>query len=567
MAPGFARVLSILSPAYEIPAESWYAPFVDLRVRCARMEAETNGRAGMAVRFAAQGKEEQLLTNTKKFFTDVLVVGGGVAGAAAAVTAARKSVRTMIVESAQSMGGLATNGYVTGIAGIVEGLSKEWVDRLASDGDAIIRPHLPAIDPDKGKLMLERMLVESGCRILYGATALEAIVEDGVIRGVICHGKSGRLEIRAKIVIDGTGDGDVAALAGAPYEVGSPHDAGLNMSTTLAFRMANVDLKKYFEANAAWRDNAGREKLTGSFGLLQDLEEQAVQNGDLPFMVFPAALIYQIPKTEVTDADITVMTTHSFYTRNLDTEDLTRQIIEQHNQMTWLEKFFRKYVPGFERARVTGIANMHGIRDSRRITGEYILKDTDVAAGIRFEDGIARFPEFFDTHHPTSRTLGFLRHIHVTEPLPGAVCREAQCSDGMHAFGRPAGMEARVDPKGYSEIPYRALVPLGVDNLLVVGRCVSAEFNAQAAVRIIAPSMGTGQAAGIAAALCIKDGVTPRELDGKRVRLEMIADGVLLDQPLGGHWGAVQSFEGEHVVLTGDFIGFKQQDGKIITAM
>lgn len=504
---------------------------------------------------------------SSKFFTDVLVVGGGVAGAAAAITAARKGARTMIVDSAQSMGGLATNGYVTGIAGVNEGIVKEWIDRLEAEGDAITRPHLPVIDPDKGKLMLERMMVESGCRILYGATAIDAVVEDGVITGVVCHGKSGIFEISAKIVIDGTGDGDVAAYAGAPYEIGSPHYAGLNMSTTLAFRMANVDLKTYYEANMKWREEAGRDKLSASFGLLQDLEEQAVAAGDLPFVVFPAALIYQIPKTEITDADITVMTTHSFYTRNTDTEDLTRQIIEQHNQMLWLEKFFRKYVPGFTRARVTGIASMHGVRDSRRILGEYILKDTDVAAGVHFEDGIARFPEFFDTHHPTSRRLGFLRHIHVTEPLQGTVCREAQCTDDMHVFGRPAGMEARVDPKGYSEIPYRSLVPLGVDNLLVVGRCVSAEFNAQAAVRIIAPSMGTGQAAGIAAAMCLKTGLTPRQLDGKAVRQAMIEDGVPLDQPLTGHWAAVQQFEGEHVVLTGDFIGFKQADGKIVTAM
>ncbi len=507
------------------------------------------------------------MINTSKFFVDVLVVGGGVAGASAAITTARKGVRTMIVDSAQSMGGLATNGYVTGIAGVNEGVCKEWVDRLEAAGDAVTRPHLPIIDPEKGKLMLEHMMVESGCRILYGATAIGAIVEDGVIKGVVCHSKSGRLEISAKIVIDGTGDGDVAALAGAPYEVGSAHYAGLNMSTTLAFRMANVDLKTYTAANMDWRDKAGRDKLTKSFGLLQDLEEQAVDKGDLPFVVFPTALIYQVPNTEITDADITVMTTHSFYTRNLDTEDLTRQILEQHNQMQWLEKFFRKYVPGFERARVTGIANMHGVRDSRRITGEYILSDKDVASGARFPDGIARFPEFFDTHHPTSRRLGFLRHIHVTEPLDGAVCRQAQCSEDMHVFGRPAGMEARIDPKGYSEIPYRALVPMIIDNLLVVGRCVSAEFNAQAAVRIIAPSMGTGQAAGIAAAMCLKNGRTPRQIDGAAVRDEMIQDGVPLDQPLVGHWANVEKFEGEHVVLSGDFIGFKQPDGKIITAM
>ncbi|NLM52211.1 MAG: FAD-dependent oxidoreductase [Firmicutes bacterium] len=498
------------------------------------------------------------------YYYDVLVVGGGVGGVAAAISAARKGLRTMLIDSAQSVGGLATNGYVTGIAGVVEGLCKEWLQRLEAEGDAIDRPHLPMIDPDKGKLMLERMLVEAGCRILYGVTAIKAIVEEGIIKGVVCHGKAGEFTTWAKIVIDGTGDGDVAASAGAPYEVGSPHYAGLNMSTTLAFRMANVDLVKYGQANAKWREeNVGAT----SFGLLAELEEEAVKNGDLPFVIFPTALIYQIPNTEATDADITVMTAHSFYTRNLDPEDLTRQILEQHNQILWLEKFFKKYVPGFERARLTGIANMHGVRDSRRILGEYILKDADVASGKKFTDGIARFPEFFDTHHPTSPRIGFLRHIHVPEPLEGAVCRESQCSDDMHIFGRPAGVEARVDPKNYCEIPYRALVPLNVDNLLVVGRCISSEFNAQAAVRIIAPSMSTGQAAGIAAAICLEKGITPREVDGKLVRQKMIADGVPLDQELTGHWAKVRAFEGDYVVLAGDFIGIKQPDGKIVTHM
>ena len=107
--------------------------------------------------------------NKTNYYFDVVVVGGGVAGTAAAITAARKGLRTVLVDSAQSVGGLATNGYVTGIAGVVEGLCKEWLKRLEAEGDAIDRPHLPTIDPDKGKLMLERMLVETGCGS-YGVT-------------------------------------------------------------------------------------------------------------------------------------------------------------------------------------------------------------------------------------------------------------------------------------------------------------------------------------------------------------------------------------------------------------
>ena len=155
-----------------------------------------------------------------------------------------------------------------------------------------------------------------------------------------------------------------------------------------------------------------------------------------------------------------------------------------------------------------------------------------------------------------------MRHVHIKEPQAPAVCRPAQCPDDMHPFGRPRGCEARVNPLEYCEIPYRSLVPLNIDNLLVTGRCVSAEFNAIAAVRVIAPSMSTGQAAAIAAALCIKDGITPRELDGKLVRKAMIEEGVPLDKEPGGHWAAVKKdLKGEFVVTAGDSIAVQTADG------
>ncbi len=185
------------------------------------------------------------MMTSKKFSTDVLVVGGGVAGVSAAVTAARSGLRTLLLESQTSLGGLATNGLVTGVAGMIEGNCKEWLDRLDAEGALFDRPHLPAIDPEKGKFVLENMLLQAGARILYGTYVIDAIVENNSIKEVVCHSKSGRMEVGARIVIDTTGDADVAAYAGVPYEVGSPQFAGLNMSTTLAFRMANVNLRKY----------------------------------------------------------------------------------------------------------------------------------------------------------------------------------------------------------------------------------------------------------------------------------------------------------------------------------
>ena len=179
----------------------------------------------------------------------------------------------------------------------------------------------------------------------------------------------------------------------------------------------------------------------------------------------------------------------------------------------------------------------------------------------KFEDGIARFPEFFDTHHPTNPRLGFIRHVHLNEPQEPAVCRPAECSSDMHPFVKPGGYEARVNPKEYCEIPYRALVPLRIDNLLVAGRCMSAEFHAIAAVRVIATTMSTGQAAGIAAALCLKDGILPRQLDGKIVRKKMIEQGIALDKGSDEHWDSVKELKGEFLVLPGDFIGILTSEG------
>lgn len=500
------------------------------------------------------------MTEEQKMQVDILVLGGGVAGCGAAITAARRGWNVLLVESTTSLGGLATNGLVTGIAGMNEGLCEEWLERLKQTGDMIDRPHLPVIDPDKGKIALEHMLLEAGGKLLYGGYAIDTEVEDGYIRAVICHTKSGRLRIAARMFVDATGDADIAAFSGVPCEVGSREFGGLNASTTLAFRMANVDLETYYEACRKWSEGFGCE-IPDHISLVAELEEKAVAAGDLPQLIFPTALIYPVPNTPLSDADITVMSAHSFYARNTDAFDLTRQIVEQHDQITLLEKFFRKYMPGFARSRVTGLASLHGIRDSRRIVGEYVLKDTDVACAKKFDDAILKFPEAFDTHHPTTAKYGFISHIHVDEPMEPAVCRPACCDVEMHPDARSKPYEARVNPMEYCEIPYRCMVPLKIDNLLVAGRCMSAEFNALAAVRVIAPAMNSGYAAGIAADLCLKTNTTPRKLDGRLVRQAMIDEGVRLDHAPDKHWEQVHQLKGEFVVLPSDMVGIRTKEG------
>jgi hypothetical protein len=501
-----------------------------------------------------------------KFDMDVVVVGGGTAGVAAAVSAARNGQRTLLLESEISLGGLATNCYVTGIAGHIEGICQEWLDRLAAEGNLIKRAHVPSIEPEKGKFMLERMLLESSARILYGTNFAEAEVENNKIKDLICYSRSGRMIVSAGMYIDASGDASVAASAGVPCEVGSPQFAGLNMSTTLAFRMANVNMDKYGRAMQEWRaKEALKDAVSARRSMLIDLEETAVKNGDLPFFVFPAALIYAVPNTSTDDSDIVVMTSHSFFCRNTDVEDLTRQIIEQHSQIEWMEKFFKKYVPGFERSRLTGLACLHGVRESRRIVGEYIFKDKDLACGTKFEDAIVRFPEYFDTHHPTSPRLGFQRHININQPEQGAVCRPARYAGDMNPFVNIGGYEARVSGRDYCEIPYRSVVPLKIDNLLVAGRCASAEFHASTATRLIGSCMSTGQACGVAAALSLRANVAPRLLTGKEVRKRMIEQGVPLDKPVKSKWAEknIMDLTGEPVILPGDFAGILTADGQI----
>lgn len=488
----------------------------------------------------------------KRFDVDVLVVGGGMAGVAAAISSARNGMRTLLIEGQTSLGGLATNGLVTGIVDADGGICKEFLDRMQAIG-ALYPP--TQIDPEKAKYVLEQMVLEAGVKILYSTYAIDAVVEGSTIKEVICWSKSGKMPVSAKIFIDASGDADVAAYAGAPYEVGGVEYGGFNQSTTLCFKLSDIDMRRYNEAM--------REARERGVALIADLQERAVQNGDLPYFIFPGCLIYNVPGTPEEDREVTVTMAHSFYCRCTDVEDLTRQIIEQRQQIIYLEKFFRKYVPGFEKCRLSGFASLLGVRDSRRVIGEYILTAEDVVCARKFEDGIARFGSFLNTHHPTSRRLGFKRHIHLKEPKEPAVCRPAQCSAEMHPLGVPGGYEARVRPGEYCEIPYRCLVPLKIDNLLVAGRCISADFDA-IAVRIIGPCMSMGQAAGIAAALCVKNGTIPRKLDGRLVRKTMIEQGVPLDKepdPYYFRWRATVAElkakgEIDYVVLPppGDFV-------------
>jgi len=487
----------------------------------------------------------------KRFDVDVLVAGGGMAGVMAAMASARNGMNTMLVESQGNLGGLFTSGFNSFFVGECEGLAKEFIERVGGIFEIPsfgLLPHY-RFDPERAKFVLEQMVLESGVKLLYYTSVIDAVVEDNVIREVVAHNQSGKIAIRAKMFVDATGDVSIAAFAGAPCESGGREFCGLNMSSTLMFRLSRVNLRKYREALETWLNKHKGEMPKKGF--LVELQEEAIQKGDLPYFIFPGPLINPIPGFPEEDCDVTIDMAHSYYCRYTDAEDLTRQIVEQRQQIIYLEKFFQKYVPGFENCKLTGIASYPKLRETRRIIGEYVLTGEDVVLARKFEDGIARAPAIIDIHHPTNPKEGFIGHIHLREPKEPAVCRPAQCTADTHRICRPGGYEARPRPGDYYEIPYRCLVPLKIDNLIVAGKGISTDFSASC---MGYPPHGTGQAAGTAAAICIKDGIIPRKLDGKLVRKTLIEQGVPLDKEPAFLSQIKEKLKGKYVVGPGDFI-------------
>ena len=501
---------------------------------------------------------------TKRFYADVVVAGGGVTGAGAAIAAARAGKRVFLLEYRESLGGLVTNGYITGIAGCVDGLVKEWLDRLNAEGHATMRLHLPVVEPEYGRVMLEQMVLQSGARILYGTHVVDVEKEGNSIKRVIAYCKSGRVEFEAGVFIDCTGDADLAVAAGCPVEVGNAEFLGLNQSVTMGFKLSYVNLEAYYAASAAFRkspDYDGTDPRHCS--IIVHYEHVALEKGDLPDLLSPGYLVYAMPG-DPTCTDVTLDATHTFDCHCDDVVDLTRQIVDQHRKVLWFVDFLKKYIPGFENAKLTSLAPMNGVRESRRVMGEYVLKATDIAAARKFEDGIWQHAEVFDAHVPTPGYHTANRHIHAAEPIEPAVCRHVPKDTDykMHPFVDPLPWEIRTNPREYCEVPFRSLIARGVDNLLVAGRCFSADYHANGCVRIIAACMGMGQAAGTGAALFLDQGLAAvRDLDGKLVRADMIRQGVKLDEAPGGYWKTLREFKGEIFINAADMADLRDENG------
>lgn len=412
---------------------------------------------------------------------DVVVAGSGPAGFCAALSAARNGVKTLIVEQFGDIGGVSTVGLMSHWTGHISSSIYSEILRRCAEAGELKNSTDPTIDPEVLKTVYLEMLEEAGVEILLYTQAVAAIVEKDVIKGIIIESKSGREAILARQVIDCTGDGDVAARAGAPFSKGRESD-GKMQPMTLMFKVAGVDMTRTTALPGSFESN-----LEVPLGRIQDLAREHIP--------FPAGhcLLYRTTLPGM----ITCNMTNVIEVDGTKAEDLTRAHITCRKQMKPILSFLRKCVPGFENCYIISSAAFIGIRETRHFAGEAKITEQDILEARVFEDWAVSFAHFnFDVHN-----------------ISGAGLDKTGC---QHHFKQN---------RGYT-IPYGALVPRKIDNLLLAGRNISGTHMAHSNFRVMPICAGMGQAAGLAAALCIKNGISPRALDVKLLQRELLAAGV-----------------------------------------
>ena len=435
--------------------------------------------------------------------TDVVVVGGGPAGVGAAVAASRNGVNTVLVERYGHLGGMATGGLVLDIPHLsdgskkqqIAGLCQEMIDRLdilggafhpkkgelGSNEEKLVRYYQKwfhgakddnvrlnvIVDPEMLKCVFNDMVVDAGVDLLLHSWGSRAITENNNVDGVVFESKSGRLAIRGKIIIDCTGDGDIFASAGADYDDSLDPDLRIS-KLALVFRIGQVDYDKY----SAFKESNKKEYNN----IIKDL---ANSNDGIYRSILSRALPHRSPREDIVWVNNWIKGLSA-----MNVEDLTWVEVNVRKAMLLMHDAFKKYVPGFEQSFIIDTASQIGTRGSRRLIGVHVVTGEDIRSGKPFDDTIAVFP-----HH--SRKITAKGHPHIY-------------------------------------IPYRALVPCKMEGLLVAGRCFSSDQIANDAYNIIPHSIAMGQAAGTAAALAVKNGEMPRDIDHKVLQRYLLDQDVLL---------------------------------------
>ena len=437
---------------------------------------------------------------------DVVICGGGTAGAVAAIASGRNGAKTLLIEKEQWLGGSGAVGFfphsffANGSGRrAVAGISEEIIERLKEMGGSLghlrfegghLYTHTP-VDHEIKRVLLMEMAVESGVDLLLDTIINGVHTDHGKIVSLTAQNRSGSLEIRGRIFVDCTGDGDIGCRAGAPFEKG--REDGKMQPCSLNMRLTNVDMVRFAEEvptdlASLWTDRPSGRKTpvyyVGRLGKWDDTPEAKALFTDQNHQLFCLC---------VRENDIIANMSRLVGMDATKMDDVTNAAVELRAQIFRMYQFLKKYVPGFENCNLIG-ETVVGFRESRRFKGRYTITKEDCLSGRKFDDniGLACYP--LDMHDPDGGNVTF----------------------------------CQIGGDGSYGIPYGALLPQNVDNLLIAGRIVSATHEALASVRSIAACEVMGQAAGTAAALAAAEGLEPGMLDIGKLQEMLKAQNVII---------------------------------------
>jgi ribulose 1,5-bisphosphate synthetase/thiazole synthase len=417
---------------------------------------------------------------------DVFIAGGGPAGVAAALAASRQGVSVFLAEGQGCFGGMGTSALVPafmrltdGVNFLAEGIGREIYERMkryARIPDDFPESHV-TINVEALKQVYDDLVQESGIAFSLMTQVITLEAEPGHVQHVICAAKSGLFAIKAQVFVDATGDGDLAVWAGAPYEKGDAQ--GNMMPGTLCSLWANVD----------WSRVHGRDDHSLELAFADGIF--TIQDRHLPGM------------WRVGDRLAGGNVGHTFGVDGTDERSLTPALIWGRKSLLEYERYYKEYLQGFEQMSLVVTGALLGLRETRRIMGDYVLCLDDFKQRAIFPDEIGRYAYPVDIHAASPDQASYQKF-------------EQEFSELRYQDGESYG------------IPYRVLTPQGVDNLLVAGRCVSTDRFLQGSLRVMPGCYITGQAAGVAAALAVKSQRSVHEIDVPELQKQLLGMGAYL---------------------------------------
>jgi hypothetical protein len=459
--------------------------------------------------------------------TDVVVAGGGVAGFAAAIAAARTGGKVILVESHSFLGGVATQAMMAALvaAKYADGISRELIDEMEKLGGAPSYTQSRAVDtipfdPECFKLASLELALKAGVHVLLYTQACDPIVINGEVRGIVVENKGGRSAILAKQTVDCTGDADIVYRADGETNFGRPGD-NKTRPFTLLFRMGNVDVRKildYVEKNP----EELQPQYRNSKPLIFNRNEEVIQRISGFYKLVNAAKAkselydeihyFRLENLMITRGTVFCNTSRVYYLNGTNPEDLTTAEITSRKQIQKIFTFAKRYIPGCENAFIIDVSSSLGIRETRRIVGEYIVSDNDAYNNARFDDGFMTIDAKL-----VKKPCPIELDVHMPEPIEGSE------KDWLERYPEKVPFEDHT-----YQLPYRCLIPRGIKNLLVAGRTISVSHMLDSFTRNMIPCMRFGQTSGVAAALAAQKRVTPKDLDFMEIKAELVRQGLSL---------------------------------------